>query len=83
MFIQDMQPKKTVAASLPDSRSAHDDDDPYEYQRGFGNHHVSEAVPGALPRHGTNLPQRHPYGLFPEHLNGTPFISSRENVSNV
>ncbi len=24
--------------------------DPYEYQHGFGNHHVSEAVSGALPR---------------------------------
>lgn len=56
--------------------------DPYRYQHGFGNHHASEAFAGALPRNGTNLPQKHPYGLYAEHLNGTPFISSRESVLN-
>ncbi|KAK0655137.1 Homogentisate 1,2-dioxygenase [Cercophora newfieldiana] len=58
-------------------------DDPYRYQFGFGNHHATEAIPGALPLNGTNLPQRGKYGLYPEHLNGTSFISSRESVSNV
>jgi hypothetical protein len=58
-------------------------DDPYRYQCGFGNHHATEAIPGALPRSGTNLPQKARYGLYPEHLNGTSFISSRESVSNV
>ncbi len=58
-------------------------DEPYEYQHGFGNHHASEAVAGALPRGGTNMPQKCPYGLYPEHLNGTSFISSRETASNV
>ncbi|KAK4443702.1 putative homogentisate 1,2-dioxygenase [Podospora aff. communis PSN243] len=58
-------------------------DDPYRYQCGFGNHHATEAIPGALPRSGTNLPQKARYGLYPEHLNGTSFISSRDTVSNV
>ena len=58
-------------------------DEPYRYQQGFGNHHVSEAIPGALPRSGTNMPQQCPYGLYPEHLNSTTFISSRDTVSNV
>jgi homogentisate 1,2-dioxygenase len=57
--------------------------DPYRYQLGFGNHHCSEAVPGALPVDGTNLPQKPRYGLYAEHLNGTSFISSRASVSNV
>lgn len=57
--------------------------DPYRYQHGFNNHHSSEAFAGALPRNGTNLPQQHPYGLYAEHLNGTPFVSSRDDVSNV
>ncbi|KAG8156995.1 hypothetical protein KVR01_013217 [Diaporthe batatas] len=56
--------------------------DPYRYQHGFGNHHASEAFAGALPRNGTNLPQKHPYGLYAEHLNGTSFVSSRESVLN-
>lgn len=58
-------------------------DDPYRYQHGFHNHHATEAFPGALPRSGTNIPQQHPYGLYAEHLNGTPFISTRDSVSNV
>ncbi|KAK3337549.1 RmlC-like cupin domain-containing protein [Cercophora scortea] len=58
-------------------------DDPYRYQYGFGNHHSSEAIPGALPPSGTNLPQKGRYGLYAEHLNGTSFISSRDSVSNV
>lgn len=56
--------------------------DPYRYQHGFGNHHASEAFAGVLPRDGTNLPQKHPYGLYAEHLNGTSFVSSRESVLN-
>jgi homogentisate 1,2-dioxygenase len=57
--------------------------DPYRYQFGFGNHHVSEAIPGALPRNGTNLPQKCEFDLVAEHLNGTSFISSRDTVSNL
>ncbi|KAK3695631.1 Homogentisate 1,2-dioxygenase [Podospora appendiculata] len=58
-------------------------DDPYRYQYGFGNHHSTEAIPGALPPNGTSLPQKGRYGLYAEHLNGTSFISSRDSVSNV
>lgn len=58
-------------------------DDPYKYQFGFGNHHVTEAIPGALPHGGSNLPQKGRYGLYAEHLNGTPFISPRDTASNV
>ncbi|KAK0665747.1 putative homogentisate 1,2-dioxygenase [Cercophora samala] len=75
----------TMAFQQPSTwpRSATDSHDPYKYQLGFGNHHVTEAVPGALPPHGTNIPQKGRYGLYAEHLNGTPFISGRNTVANV
>ena len=57
--------------------------DPYRYLLGFGNHHATEAIPGALPQNGTNLPAKVRFGLYAEHLNGTSFISSRDTVSNV
>lgn len=57
--------------------------DPYKYQCGFGNHHSTKAIPGALPPHGSNLPQKCPYGLVAEHISGTSFIASRETVSNL
>ncbi|KAK1754157.1 homogentisate 1,2-dioxygenase [Echria macrotheca] len=50
--------------------------DPYTYQVGFGNYFTSEALSGAIPI-GQNTPQRCPYDLISEQLNGTPFISSR------
>lgn len=56
--------------------------DPYRYQVGFGNHHASEAVPGALPPT-LNTPQKCPFDLYSEHLSGTSFISTRATVSNV
>src|SRR5271170_3995435 len=46
------------------------------YQSGFGNHFVSEAVPGALPV-GRNSPQRPPHGLYAELISGTSFTSPR------
>jgi homogentisate 1,2-dioxygenase len=46
------------------------------YQSGFGNEHVSEAVPGALPV-GRNSPQRAPHGLYTEQLSGTAFTAPR------
>ncbi|KAK4200117.1 putative homogentisate 1,2-dioxygenase [Triangularia verruculosa] len=58
-------------------------EDPYKYQCGFGNHHVTEAIPGVLPPCGTNLPQKCRYGLYAEQLNGTPFISPRNMASSV
>jgi homogentisate 1,2-dioxygenase len=46
------------------------------YQPGFGNHFVSEAVAGALPV-GRNSPQRPPLGLYAEQLSGTSFTTAR------
>ncbi|MEC3909278.1 homogentisate 1,2-dioxygenase [Sphingobium sp. CR2-8] len=43
---------------------------------GFGNHHVSEAMAGALPI-GRNSPQRVPYGLYAEQLSATAFTAPR------
>ena len=46
------------------------------YMTGFGNHHATEAEPGALPV-GRNSPQRPPLGLYPEQLSGAPFTAPR------
>ncbi|MGZ5082525.1 MAG: homogentisate 1,2-dioxygenase, partial [Usitatibacter sp.] len=43
-----------------------------KYLSGFGSHHESEAVPGALPV-GRNSPQKVPYGLYAEQLSGSAF----------
>ena len=47
-----------------------------EYQPGFGNQFVSEAVPGALPV-GRNSPQKPPHGLYAELISGTAFTAPR------
>ncbi|KAH6665000.1 putative homogentisate 1,2-dioxygenase [Halenospora varia] len=57
--------------------------DPYTYSVGFGNIFASEAVPGALPESGRNVPQKCPFDLYSEHLSGTSFVSSRATVQNV
>ncbi|AEW93287.1 MULTISPECIES: homogentisate 1,2-dioxygenase [Streptomycetaceae] len=49
-----------------------------EYSSGFGNEHVSEAVPGALPV-GRNSPQRPPLGLYAEQLSGSAFTEPRHH----
>jgi homogentisate 1,2-dioxygenase len=46
------------------------------YLQGFGNHHDSEALPGALPI-GMRAPQRLAYGLHVEQLSGTAFTAPR------
>jgi homogentisate 1,2-dioxygenase len=46
------------------------------YLTGFGNHHATEAVPGALPI-GRNSPQHVPFGLYTEQLSGTAFTAPR------
>lgn len=46
------------------------------YLTGFGNHHATEAVAGALPI-GRNSPQRTPFGLYAEQLSGTAFTAPR------
>ena len=48
------------------------------YMTGFGNHHASEAVPGALPV-GQNSPQHVPFGLYPEQLSGSAFTAPRHD----
>ncbi|MCW5822288.1 MAG: homogentisate 1,2-dioxygenase [Cyanobacteria bacterium TGS_CYA1] len=51
-----------------------------KYLAGFGNHHHSEALPGALPI-GQNSPQKAPYDLYAEQLNGASFLAARhENL---
>lgn len=41
-------------------------------QNGMNNHHISEALPGAVPKD-RNSPQKCPYGLYAEQLSGTAF----------
>ena len=48
------------------------------YLTGFGNEHLTEAVPGAVP-HGRNSPQRAPLGLYAEQLSGTAFTAPRSS----
>ncbi len=49
-------------------------------QRGFGNAHETEVLPGALPRR-QNSPRRVRYGLYAEQINGTGFVAARhENL---
>lgn len=43
---------------------------------GFGNHHESEAIAGALPI-GQNSPQICPFKLYAEQINGTSFTQPR------
>jgi len=47
-----------------------------QYQSGFCNDWVTEALPRALPQ-GQNSPQNCPYGLYAEQLSGTAFTAPR------
>ena len=46
------------------------------YLFGFGNHHATEAIPGALPIE-QNSPQQSPLGLYAEQLSGSAFTRPR------
>ena len=46
------------------------------YNSGFGNEFATEALPGALPI-GQNSPQKTPYNLYVEQLNGSAFTAPR------
>jgi len=46
------------------------------YMPGFGNHHATQAVAGALPI-ARNSPQHVPYGLYAEQISGTAFTAPR------
>ena len=48
------------------------------YLTGFGNHHQSEAIAGALPER-QNSPQQCNLGLYAEQLNGSAFTRPRHN----
>ena len=61
---------RTTVAKTPSAAAA------LQYQPGFGNHFVSEAVAGALPV-GRNSPQRPPHGLYAELISGTSFTTPR------
>ena len=51
-----------------------------KYLSGFGSHHESEAIAGALPV-GQNSPQKVPFGLYAEQLSGSSFTMARnENL---
>ena len=50
--------------------------DDLKYLSGFGAHHETEAVAGALPR-GQNSPQVAPFGLYAEQLSLTAFTAPR------
>jgi len=63
-----------VSSKPPGTNSA----DPFRYMPGFGSFFSSEKLPGALPV-GQNNPQRCPYGLFAEQLNGSAFTAPRTN----
>lgn len=48
------------------------------YLAGFGNHHSSEAIPGALPLK-QNSPQKCPFDLYAEQLSGSAFTQPRHS----
>src|ERR1700734_4303550 len=51
-------------------------DDDFQYESGFGNEFVTEAVKDAMPV-GRNSPQQAPLGLYAEQLSGTAFTQPR------
>lgn len=55
--------------------------DPYEYLVGFGNHHQSEVIPGALPI-AQNNPQNRGFGLYTEGLTYSFFAAPRHSNMN-
>ncbi|QKX53458.1 uncharacterized protein TRUGW13939_00537, partial [Talaromyces rugulosus] len=52
------------------------DNDPYEYQAGWGNRFQSEVIPGTLPA-GQNNPQEVRFGLYTEGITYSAFAAPR------
>ncbi|TKX26963.1 homogentisate 1,2-dioxygenase-1 [Elsinoe australis] len=50
--------------------------DPYEYQHGWGNRHMSEVIPGTLPV-AQNNPQEPRFGLYTEGITYSAFAAPR------
>ncbi|MGH6923779.1 MAG: homogentisate 1,2-dioxygenase [Propylenella sp.] len=65
-----------IVARPPARQSGREAEASIAYQPGFGNQFSSEALPNALPV-GRNSPQRPPYGLYAELINGTSFTAPR------
>jgi homogentisate 1,2-dioxygenase len=65
---------ETAVAAPAGAASAREPAAP-QYQSGFGNLFLTEALPGALPEQ--NSPQRCPYGLYAEQISGTAFTVPR------
>ena len=61
----------TVHTPAPPGATRHADHLP-----GFGAHHVTEALPGALPE-GQNSPQKPAHGLYAEQVSATAFTAPR------
>jgi homogentisate 1,2-dioxygenase len=65
-----------LSGSMSDTSTP--DSAPLRYLAGLGNHHETEALPGALPT-AQNSPQRCPYGLYAELVSGAAFTAARSD----
>jgi hypothetical protein len=54
------------------------ENDPYEYQAGWGNRHQSEVIPGTLPV-AQNNPQEVRFGLYTEGITYSAFAAPRHS----
>jgi homogentisate 1,2-dioxygenase len=52
------------------------ENDPYDYQPGWGNRHQSEVIPGTLPI-AQNNPQDRGFGLYTEGITSSSFAAPR------
>ncbi|KAJ9151234.1 Homogentisate 1,2-dioxygenase [Pleurostoma richardsiae] len=52
------------------------ENDPYQYQAGWGNHHQSEVITGTLPA-GQDNPMAPRFGLYTEALTSSGFVAPR------
>lgn len=69
-------PQKVFHYTDTMSRKPTRDNDPYEYQAGFGNRLQSEVIPGTLPA-GQNNPQEVRFGLYTEGITYSAFAAPR------
>ncbi|QGA20508.1 hypothetical protein EYB26_008212 [Talaromyces marneffei] len=72
--IKDLQ--KVFHYTDTQSRKPTRDNDPYEYQAGWGNRFQSEVIPGTLPA-GQNNPQEVRFGLYTEGITYSAFAAPR------
>lgn len=72
--IKDLQ--KVFHYTDTQTRKSTRDNDPYEYQAGWGNRFQSEVIPGTLPA-GQNNPQEVRFGLYTEGITYSAFAAPR------